>query len=269
MDISWGALVTLDLELDLKMHGLNHAQSTTALLSMVGDASNTNTPSTVVSNVLHDFHISCSFASNIQTSSKRSTGTSPTNIRTVSGVVPTFQSGDCVTILATVFLTKMMMNINDSSESLTVDLSIQGLWIDGLSEAQTTTWNPATKRARQGTTLCILRLPLEALFLSPPISSVPLSGRWIDHEIDFAPDNANVRDHSASNAIFDYRHPRTLVIDTSCGANALHDANMWKSLVSTLNAYVGGDSYIDLYCKKGDTRLKLVIFGSNPEERAG
>jgi len=39
--------------------------------------------------------------------------------------------------------------------------------------------------------------------------------------------------------------------------------------VSTVNVSVGGNSFVDLYCKRGDPRIKLVIFGSNPEERAG
>ena len=51
--------------------------------------------------------------------------------------------------------------------------------------------------------------------------------------------------------------------------NSTHDVNMWKNLVTTLNASIGGTSFIDLYCKKDDPRLKLVIFASGPEERAG
>jgi len=44
--------------------------------------------------------------------------------------------------------------------------------------------------------------------------------------------------------------------------------NMWKQFVSTMNASIGGNSFIDLYAEKGDPRSKLVIFGLNPEERA-
>jgi len=35
-----------------------------------------------------------------------------------------------------------------------------------------------------------------------------------------------------------------------------------------LNEVVGGDTYIDLYARKGDPLLRLVVFGSNSEERA-
>ena len=48
------------------------------------------------------------------------------------------------------------------------------------------------------------------------------------------------------------------------------DVEMWKRFMSTVNASVGGNSFVDLYCsKRGDPRMKLVIFGSNPEEWAG
>ena len=51
--------------------------------------------------------------------------------------------------------------------------------------------------------------------------------------------------------------------------NSTMDAVAWKDLVSNLNARIGGNCFIDLYCKRGDPWLKLVIFGSNAEERAG
>ena len=117
--------------------------------------------------------------------------------------------------------------------------------------------------------LCVLRLPIETLLLAPSISSYPpRSGHWIQHEIDFASDSDGVHHvHPVPSAIFEYRQPRTLTIDTSGEMNSAHDARMWKDLVSNLNASFGGTSFVDLYCKKGDPKLKLVIFGSNPEER--
>ena len=175
----------------------------------------------------------------------------------------------------------------------TVDISIQGLWIDpgmmttppqhDISEPTADNNGKPTQR-RHGAVLCILRLPIDTLFLGPPISSsTPQSGHWIQHEIDFTTSNSggdgnnnynDIQQQTSSypvpSAIFEYRQPRTLTIDTSSEMNSTHDVNMWKNLVTTLNASIGGTaSFIDLYCKKDDPRLKLVIFASKPEERAG
>jgi len=120
----------------------------------------------------------------------------------------------------------------------------------------------------------VLRLPAEMLFLSPPMTPSPRSGRWIRHEVDFV--LLDGREHGdgrrprpKSSAIFEYLQPRTIAIDTSGESGCMHDVEMWKRFVSTVNASAGGNSFVDLYCKRGDPRMKLVIFGSNPEERAG
>ncbi|KAL3780326.1 hypothetical protein ACHAW5_002891 [Stephanodiscus triporus] len=149
--------------------------------------------------------------------------------------------------------------------SSTVDISIQGLWADGDSS---TTWkdgrNPATEATRRGVVLCVLRLPVEMLFLAPPITSPSRSGRWIQHEIDFVLNGQHDARHRRPkpSAIFEYLQPQTIAIDTSGELSCLQDIELWKHFVSS------GNSFIDLYCKKGDPRLRLVIFGSNPEERA-
>ena len=183
----------------------------------------------------------------------------PENIRTSSGVVPTLQSGDCITMLASVCLEDLKMSMNDDDNS-TLDVSIQGLWVDAASSA---TSNPT----RRGAVLCILRLPIDSLFLAPPISSQQRSGgQWIQHEIDFTSNNQH--HYPEPDVIIDYRQPRTLTIDTSNEMNSAN-AKMWKDLVTNLNSSIGGSSYIDLYCKKDSPRLKLIIFSSNPEERVG
>ena len=93
----------------------------------------------------------------------------------------------------------------------------------------------------------------------------PRSGRWIRHEVDFA--LLDGREHGdgrrprpKSSAIFEYLQPRTIAIDTSGESGCMLDVEMWKRFVSTVNASVGGNSFVDLYCKRGDPRMKLVIF---------
>ena len=235
---SGGVSVVLDLELDILMPRIRGEDK----------------PDSTNSTTLHDFHISCSLTSN----KNNQTTTTPENIRTSSGVVPTLQSGDCITMLASVCLEDLKMSMNDDDNS-TLDVSIQGLWVDA---ASSTTSNPT----RRGAVLCILRLPIDSLFLAPPISSQQRSGgQWIQHEIDFTSNNQH--HYPEPDVIIDYRQPRTLTIDTSNEMNSAN-AKMWKDLVTNLNASIGS-SYIDLYCKKNSPRLELVIFSSNPEERVG
>ncbi|KAL7529131.1 hypothetical protein ACHAXR_005615 [Thalassiosira sp. AJA248-18] len=257
IDTCGGISVALDLELDVN------------LCRVLGsEESNTKMDNSTNFNVLHDFHLSCSLAGNSQSGVQNSPPMKPTNIRTVSGVVPTLQPGNCITILASVLLTDLKTSLQDSSDSPTLDISIQGIWVDASSKAQTFSSNPAEQKSRHGAVLCILRLPIDTMFLTPPVTSAPRSGHWIQHEIDFTSDYDSAHPCPVPSAIFEYRQPRTLIIDTSGEMNSTQDATMWKELVSKLNDNIGGSSFIDLYCKKGDPRLKLVIFGSNPEERA-
>jgi len=253
-----GMSVVLDLELDVMMHSFDGDEEPSA-----------NKDGSLSSNVLHDFHLSCSLANNNQSPSYGSSTTTPKSIRTVSGVVPTLQSGDCITILACAHLNDLKMNMQGRSDTSTLDISIQALWVDASSEAQNGSWNPVNKPTRRGSVLCILRLPVETLLLAPPMSPAPRSGHWIQNEIDFTSDSDDdIHRYPVPSAIFEYRQPRTLTVDTSGEVNSAQDSRMWKELVSNLNGCIGGNSFIDLYCKKGDPRLKLVIFGSNPEERA-
>jgi len=245
-----GISVVLDLELDI-------------LMPRRGEEGTANSPSSTT-NRLHDFHISCSLTSSNKNKQTTATTTTPENIRTSSGVAPTLTSGDCITMLASACLEDIKISMNDDDNS-TLDISIQGLWVDNVSSSPTNN-HPSTRR---GAVLCILRLPIDSLFLAPPpLSSQQRSGgQWIQHEIDFTSNSQHC--YPDPSVIVDYRQPRTLTIDTSNEMNSTN-AKMWKDLVSNLNASIGASSsYIDLYCKKDSPRLKLVIFSSNPEERVG
>mmetsp|Transcript_39804 Transcript_39804/g.83179 ORF Transcript_39804/g.83179 Transcript_39804/m.83179 type:complete len:806 (-) Transcript_39804:89-2506(-) len=257
METSRGISVMLDFEVDVILR--NRFES---------DEPNPNEKNLSSSNVLHDFHLSCSLASNNQSPLHSSSASPPTSIRTVCGVVPTLQHGDCITILASLLFKDMETILQDSSDASTLDINIQGLWTDASSKIPSDEWSPAKTEVRHGAVLSILRLPVDALFLTPPLTSIPRSGHWIQNEIDFTSDNNDSGSHPIPSAIFDHRQPRTLIVDASREMNSTQDATMWKEMVSNLNASIGGNSFIDLYCKKGDPRLKLVIFGSNPDERA-
>lgn len=258
-----GISVVMDLEVDVMLR-----PSTTA--NIEASCTEQGDEGATIGNSLHDFHLSCSLAK-VASSSAAAT-TPPKTIHTVSGVVPTFQHGDCITILASVHLADMRLNImqelGTSRLSSMLDMCIQGLWTtdDGnVSESKVAS-------ARHGAVLCILRLPVDTLFLAPPtLSPPPQANHWIQYEIDFGSSRSS-QNHPGGHpsapqpsAVFEYRSPRTLSIDTS----TVQDVTIWKDLVSSMNARIGGNSFIDLYWKKGDPRLNLVIFGSNMEERAG
>jgi len=242
-----GITVVLDLELDVMMPSRVGIRDT-----MNGDATECNG--------LHDFHISCTKVA--------SSNTTPRKLRTASGVVPSLQSGDCITMLVSVVLSDLEMDMQQYSDSSTFDMSIQGLWLDALSKTQSTDiLNPLQHPTRRGAVLCLLRLPVDIILLAPPLSSTPKSGHWIQHEIDFTSDYSGIKCPEPS-TIVEYRQPCTLTIDASDQMHFTHDATMWKDLVSNLNARIGGNSFVDLYCRKDDPRLRLVVYGSNPEERA-
>ena len=197
---------------------------------------------------LHDFHVSCALASRLETN------VTVDNIRTQSGVVPIFHIGNCITMLASVSLNELDLDFDTNSNSAsTLDFNIQGLWLDKLKK-------------RQGSMLCIFRLPLNGILFSQPTCNVR-QGHCIQHEIDFTSDDASGASRLVPSAVFDYRHSRTLNIDIS-GSIGLQDGQIWKDLVSKLNSHIGMSSFIDLFFVKGDPTLKLVIFSSNPVERA-
>eukprot|EP00984_Skeletonema_dohrnii_P007081 scaffold2543_cov94-Skeletonema_dohrnii-CCMP3373.AAC.4 len=224
-DTQKGLSAVIDLELD--MH-LPHKRESTEL---------------------HDFHVSCTLASKLEQHI-----TSVDNIVTQSGVVPVFQNGNCITILASLLLNELDLDFQTNRNSTSMlDFNVQGLWLDEMQK-------------RQGSVLCILRLPLNGILFSP-MSSVTRAGHCIQHEIDFTSADKNHASRLVPSAIIDYRHPRTLNIDVS-GSIGLQDGTIWKDLVSKLNRQIGMSSCIDLYYIKGDPTLKLVIFASNPAELA-
>jgi hypothetical protein len=204
----------------------------------------------------------------------------PTSVRTICGVVPALRTGDCVTVLASVLLADIRMGTEEGCRGTpsTVDISIQGLWSEGDDDPSMAPKDfrdlaGEETEERRGAVLCVLRLPAEMLLLTPPMTPPPRSGRWIRHEVDFVlGGHGNDDDRCPGpkpSAIFEYLQPRTIAIDGSGGLSCTHDVETWKRFVSAMNASVGGNSFVDLYCERGDPRIRLVIFGSNPDERAG
>ncbi|KAL3803729.1 hypothetical protein HJC23_003783 [Cyclotella cryptica] len=265
-----GISIVMDLEVDVYLHEIqppsNHVQPPDN--SNPDGASETAKESSCSSSVLHEFHVSCLMSDDYPDTSRNVPGVSCERIRTVSGSVPTFQPGECVTILASVYFTNLEMSLPGvHGECTTVDLTIQGYWVDGVSSAKRPYWNPADRQNRQGSILCILQLPEEIFFLSTFSPTSSSGGRCIQHEIDFVA-NATNHEKYLPMAIFEHREPRTLTIDISSGVSTFQDPKIWQDLVSSLNARIGLNSHIDLFWKTGDPRLRLVIFGSNAEERA-
>ena len=198
-DIRGGISATIiDMEVDVTFRSLDHHDVTSEDCSR--------------SVVLHNFHLSCALA---RDSNSSSTTTASTCIRTICGIVPTLQTGDCVRILASLFVADSRVSTDERRGTpVTVDISIHGLWADGdyslmmHKDGQNTAVDNATRR---GTVLlCLLHVPAEMLFLAPPIPSPSRFGRWIQHKINF-----NHDDSPTPSAIFEYLQPQTIVIDMS------------------------------------------------------
>ena len=246
-----GISVVMDLEIDVylsEIHSNNHSTNGTA-----------EQQSPTKSVPLREFYVSCLLSKNRKDSSQASCE----QIRTVSGLVPKLCPGECVTLLASVYFTNLDMNpLNELS---TVNVSIQGYWIDGVSQAQE---KSVEVENRQGTILCTLQLSDEALHSSTMTRLSSYGGRCIHHEVDFVT-NLPHEEKYMPKAIYEHREPLVLALDVSSGASSLQSSSIWKDLVSSLNDRIGMNSHIDLFWKHGDTSLKLVIFGSNVDERAG
>ena len=223
-------------------------------------------PTSCESFLINDFYVSCLLCKTEESSANISKQITCENIRTSSGLVPVLHSGECVTVLATVYFTNMNMSFGDSSKRPFLEVSIQGCWINKTLRAQT---DVEETQHRQGTILCTLQLSGESILLSSPINSNLNGGRCITNRINFI-DTSSDDERYKTTAIFEHREPSTLSVDiSSSSAAALQDPKIWTDLVSYLNDRIGVSSHIDLYWKKEDPCLKLSVFGSNQEERAG
>jgi hypothetical protein len=253
MDSS-GVSVVMDLEVDVYLPEIQNSSQ---------NAKSTNPSSQSIS--IHDFSVSCLLPKPDQSSSQNNSPVTCEQIRTVSGLVPMLQPGECVTILASVYFINLDIGFADKiAECSKVNISIQGHWVDRVSQARA---NSTDLPKRHGTILCSFQLPKEIFYLSASSSS-SCGGRCVEHEIDFVASAINHKKYETS-AIFEYREPHTLAVDLSSGGSTLQSPQTWKELVSSLNDRIGMNSHIDIFWEKGDPRMKLVVFGSNLEERAG
>ncbi|KAL3779146.1 hypothetical protein ACHAWO_002841 [Cyclotella atomus] len=250
MDTS-GLSVVMDLEIDVYMPEILHSVKLSEMENLA----------------IHEFHISCLVPINDQSLSRGNSNDAKVSchqIRTISGLVPTLRLRECVTIMASVFFDNLIMSSSaDLTSNSILDLSIQGCWADNATHVQ---GEQADVQNRQGTVLCVLQLSEQMLYLSASNPSSSNSGRCIHNEIDF---KVHALDQELiPRAVYEYREPHTLAIDTS-GSSTLQDPALWKDFVISLNKRVGFNSHIDLFWKNGDPRLKLVIFGTNKKEQAG
>jgi len=113
-DIRGGISATIvDMEVDVIFRSLDHHDVTSEDCSR--------------SVVLHNFHLSCALARDSNSSS-----TTTASTRTICGIVPTLQTGDCVRILASLFVADSRVSTDEHQGTpVTVDISIHGLWADG------------------------------------------------------------------------------------------------------------------------------------------
>mmetsp|Transcript_21539 Transcript_21539/g.44454 ORF Transcript_21539/g.44454 Transcript_21539/m.44454 type:complete len:708 (-) Transcript_21539:444-2567(-) len=255
MSLDGGMSAILDLELDIcKPHALAESDSF---------------ENSTKCNALHDFHVSC-FIPKDSLAAKEMQSATAENIRTISAVVPVLQDGDCITVLASIFINNLNIKSQNFSNKSTMKICVQGNWFRGTPPNKIAGRNPVEKQPIRGAVLCLFRLPTDSIFLSPQRTCTPRHGQWIQHEIDFTNEcSTETYNNEVPIAIFDHRNPRTLVIDTSNAIGTAKDTNTWKKLIDSLNERIPGDTHIEFYCVRGQPKLYLVIFGSNPEDRAG
>ena len=259
---STGISVAMDLEIDVYLPEPRIPDDHISDSIATRDAEEQSSCKSIV---INDFYVSCLLSKDEESSAKQTTKLTCERIRTASGLVPALHTGECVTILASVYFSNINMRQGDSSKPSYLEVLIQGCWINKAFRAQT---NSVEAQNRHGTILCSLQLSEESVHLSAPNNSSLYGGRCIHNEINFVGTSSDKTKY-VPKAMFEYREPHSLSVDITSSAATLQDPKTWKDLVSYLNDRIGVSSHIDLYWKKGDPCFRLSVFGSNHEERAG
>ena len=197
---------------------------------------------------LHNVQLSCSLGNGRVTNALR---------ETQSGIVPTLSTGNCVTVMAMIRVTKAAFD--ERKEAGDCDgflvLSLGALWQDEDSENQ----NNACGLALKGLVLASMSLGVESFLFHQNSTNLEV--------IDFS-DGNDERRCIESSGIFEYRSPSSVIYDVSNDAN-VNLANKWEHRIESLNERFKGDHQIDYIHDEERMLINLAIFSSSFEKRVG
>lgn len=177
------------------------------------------------------------------------------NVQTNSAVIPIMRKEDCFTIMSSILVSNVKfereVDIKDDTQQIRFTVSTF------YSDKQITSRSP--KPEMNGIILGFLSLPYESFVLHQNSPS-----HDADDTIYTAP--RPLGDTMESNAIFDYRVPRIILLDvsSSCSNNIEND---WQSTIDAVNEGCIRGNRVDFHFDPEQMRVSLSIFGSSPEHR--
>eukprot|EP00557_Chaetoceros_sp_GSL56_P010633 CAMPEP_0176476732 /NCGR_PEP_ID=MMETSP0200_2-20121128/219_1 /TAXON_ID=947934 /ORGANISM="Chaetoceros sp., Strain GSL56" /LENGTH=661 /DNA_ID=CAMNT_0017872441 /DNA_START=152 /DNA_END=2137 /DNA_ORIENTATION=+ len=177
-------------------------------------------------------------------------------VETKSAVIPVMRKDDCFTIMSSI----LVSNIKFEREVNVIDECMQIRLVVSVFFSRTQVNSSHPKPEMNGIILGFLSIPYERFVIHHRKDSS------LDSDDTIYIASRPLGDTTESNAIFDYRVPRILLLDisSSCSSNIEND---WQSIVESLNACCIPGNRVDFYFDPQQMRVSLSIFGSSDEHR--
>ena len=209
-------------------------------------------------------------------------------VKSLSGIVPRLEIGDCVSIMASVDITRLngiyasrkSKDKNGNDEDGGFELVLGALWSNTSN---------STVGEKRGSILGTLKLSYEAMLL-PSSTQGSYTGSFT-HEVDWSSQRKGGADSTFKTlrptAVFEYRDPRVITIDVTKSNNFVDAArgslrDMVGSLNSSIMAGSGGRNRLELCYSSspsmsGDDKPqnivsehpRIIVLAQSPEERFG
>jgi hypothetical protein len=177
------------------------------------------------------------------------------NIQTNSAVIPIMRKEDCFTIMSSILVSnvKFEREVDIKDDTQQIRFTVSAFYSDKLITSR------SPKPEMNGIILGFLSLPYESFVLHQNSPS-----HYADDTIYTAP--RPLGDTMESNAIFDYRVPRIILLDVSSSCSS-SIGNDWQSMIDAINEGCIRGNRVDFHFDPEQMRVSLSIFGSSPEHR--
>jgi hypothetical protein len=173
-----------------------------------------------------------------------------------SGMVPTLPTGNCVTVMAIIRVTDVILDEGKEADDCNgfLVLSFGAIWQDEHENKSN-----ACGLAFKGSILASMSLGIESFLFHQDSTDLQL--------IDFS-DESDKRKCIESSGIFEYRSPSNIIYDVSNDTN-VNLQNKWEQRINALNEKFKGDHQIDCIHDGERMLINLTIFSSSLERRVG
>ena len=179
-------------------------------------------------------------------------------LKTHSGIAPCLRVGECITIVAAVFVSGIKLT---SGLATPIRFTLNAYYFTRPFK------DVLSSMAIKGIEVGSIIIPIESLLLHQNFINIK-STSHLDNFYDFVP---LYEDKSLSNtksqAIYEYRKPRILTIDVShdVGADLV---KKWKTEIEKINEKISCESHIYVDYEEETMQLKVTVISASPEHRA-